>query len=521
MLFNSYGFLFVFLPVVLTVYYLLGRGGTAAGDAAASCDVTPRIGAGGAAASGSTAAASGGDFKSGTRRTSVWLLFVSLVFYASWSLKYLVLLLGSIAVNYCLSGEILRRRRSGEPGGGRLLFLAVMINIGLLCYYKYLPSVLSIAGLCAALPFFGGEAGAIPLGISYFTITQLLYLVDSYEGSVRERDIVGYALFVSFFPHLLAGPILFHRQMTTQWTDETRPVVDWENLSRGFILLVIGLTKKLMIADELSPYVAGCFSHTATLTMFEAQLAAVSYALELYFDFSGYSDMAVGIARMMNIKIPINFSSPLRASSLTEFWQRWHISLTNAIYALVYHPLLSWMGDFSFRSMSLAAFATLFVIGIWHGAGWGFMAVALLNSVGIVVNQWWRHKKYPMPKLLGHIMTLSFVLVNAVFFRAATIGDGVNVITGMLGARGVAFPKSVVDLAAQAGLSLTAGNVPGALPRYVFLLALCLCAFAPASTDVAERLRPTLLNAVIVATLFSIISLFFLTQPSEFLYFQF
>ena len=483
MLFNSYDFIFLFFPIVLGIYFFLGR-----------WEKHPWA--------------------------NVWLVLASLSFYGYWDKSYLPLLVGSILTNYALSWLILRARRNGALSQARgVFFLSLAFNLGLLGYYKYLDFLLKNLNRLGAN--FDLLSLVLPLGISFFTITQLLYLWDCYSGVTKEHGFVNYALFVSFFPHLLAGPILYHRQMMKQFNNPSLRRVDWENMSRGLTLFIIGLMKKVLIADTLSPYVGWGYSHTAELTLFSAWLVAISYMLQLYFDFSGYSDMAVGLARMMNLEIPINFNSPYRAANLINFWQRWHISLTNALTACIYMPMMRFLKTQTLTHVILAASLTMFLVGIWHGAGWTYVVFAFMNAGGIAVNYVWKAKHLPMPKILSHIVTLFYVLVTMVFFRAGSLPDAGRVLHAMLGANGVVWPQKIAHLGESLGLALPVGDVPGELPKAVFLLAILLVAFCPNSNQLTKKLRPSSRRVAILLAFAFWYAVLQLASVTEFLYFQF
>ncbi len=286
MLFNSYEFIFMFLPVSLAIYFLLNR-------------------------------------KRLTVGANTWLLFVSLFFYSWWNMKYLPLILGSILFNYAI-GTLLAE--SGAHKGKAvskkaILAFGLFANILFLGYFKYMDFFIgNVNGLFSAdLPLL---RIVLPLGISFFTITQIAFLVDSYEGLVKEKTLLSYALFVSFFPHLLAGPILHHKEMMPQFDALRSKVLNYKNLSLGLFLFFIGLFKKVVIADQLSAIVKAGFDTAPSLNFAEAWISSLSYTCQLYFDFSGYSDMAVGVGLMFNIVLPINFNSPYKAVNAIDFWKR-------------------------------------------------------------------------------------------------------------------------------------------------------------------------------------------------------
>ena len=463
MLFNSYEFIFLFFPIALSGYFFWGR-------------FTEKNWA------------------------NVWLALASFVFYGFWDWRYLPLLLGSIATNYVVAGLILRARRQSELKSAKLFFgVGLLFNVGLLGYYKYLDFLLDSLNVLGT--HFSLLNIVLPLGISFFTITQLLYLFDCYEGVANDHHPVNYALFVSFFPHLVAGPILYHRQMMKQFRDESLRRVNWDNMSSGLSMFVIGLVKKVLIADTLSPYVSAGYGNPVELTMLGAWLTAVAYMLQLYFDFSGYSDMAFGLARMMNIEIPVNFNSPYRAASLINFWRRWHISLTNAITACIYMPIMRGFKTRTTAHTIVAAFVSFFIVGIWHGAGWTYVVFALLNAGGIVMNYLWREVHCNMPKFAAHTLTLLYVLVTMVFFRAADVGDALTVLQTMVGGNAnIVEPPLEVIVAMVTAVALTA--------------------FSPNSNALIRRFRPSPIWAVFV-TAGLVCSLFMMSRPTEFLYLQF
>lgn len=477
MLFNSYEFIFGFLPAVLAGYFLLGR--------------TKK-----------------------SRWANVWLLAMSLLFYSYWNIKYLPLLLCSIIANYICSGYIMKYRQQEMVAACKFSFiLGLVFNIGLLCFFKYMDFFIANINWVA-----GSEIGLLhiilPLGISFFSITQLVYLVDCYEGVTKSRDFLDYSLFVCFFPHLLAGPILYHKPMMKQFADESNRRVNWENISRGATLFVIGLGKKVIIADSFIVYVQTGFAHPQELTFLTGWLTTVCYCFQLYFDFSGYSDMAVGLARMMNIDIPINFNSPYRAKNLINYWSRWHMSLTNTITSYLYTPILRSFQKMSFAQAMFATFMAMFIAGIWHGAGWTFVVFGTMHAAGLVVNHIWKHFHLWMPTFLSRIITLSWVAVALVFFRAEDISSACGVLTAMAGTQGIAPPNMQIS---QTSFSIFWGD----FPVIAFIIGAILICFAPNSNEIAKKLQPShYWKAVMLATVF-VLALLHLRTMTEFLYFQF
>ena len=484
MYFNSYEFIFLFLPVTIGGYFLLGK--TAASN-----------------------------------RANLWLLAAGLFFYGYWEIKYLPILLFSIVANFLIARFVTAAQQSGNRRQAKALFaIGILFNLLYLGYYKYTDFILAninlLCGTDIPLPHI-----VLPLGISFFTITQLVFLYDCYAGNVKQNGFCDYALFVSFFPHLLAGPILYHRAMMRQFRDDTLRRINWENMAAGLTLFVVGLAKKVIIADSLIEFVNSGFASADRLTLIHGWLVSLGYFVQLYFDFSGYSDMAIGMAKMMNINIPINFNAPFRAKSLIEFWQRWHISLTNAITGCLYQPLLRSFAEPTLRHVTLVSFVTFFIIGVWHGAGWTYVVFALLHAFGIAVNHFWRWYKLPMPRPLSHIITIVYILVTLVFFRADTVAQGFSVLKGMFGLQGVLVSEYMGAVFEKLfGVVLPTGHIFIAFPHQTFIPAILLMAFAPASVRAVKNLKPGLPLAVFVAAIF-IYAVSKLGERTDFLYFQF
>ncbi len=484
MLFNSYSFIFAFLPVTLAVYFLLGK-------------------------------------RREGRLANAWLALASLFFYGCWDVRFLPLLVGSILVNYFLGGRIISSRTAGAKGRGWFL-LGAAFNLGLLCWFKYMDFLIRNVDRLT-----GWEIPllhiVLPLGISFFTITQLVYLIGVcfYHEGKGERDFVSYALFVSFFPHLLAGPILYHKPMMRQIRDISLKSPRAESFARGIALFTIGLFKKVIIADPFIAPVAAGFNNAAGLSAADAWVLAAAYALQLFFDFSGYSDMAVGAARMLNIDIPVNFRAPFRARSLSDFWSRWHMSLTMTIMSYIHTPLIRMKKKLTIGWMIFSTMVTMTVIGIWHGSGGTFVVFGVLQGIGLSVNQIWKHYHLPMPSFLGHLLTLAFVAASMVIFRAENLAQAALVYQAMAGMGG--GTAHVLDWGAEA-LTVHWGAppftyLPGDL--WVPLLAVLLIVFCPESNELVKKhFRPTVRWAVALACMF-VFSVLHFTQVTAFLYFQF
>ncbi|MGL6119911.1 MAG: MBOAT family O-acyltransferase, partial [Fusobacteriaceae bacterium] len=367
MLFNSFVFIFLFLPITLIVYFLLNNYGK-------------------------------------EKLAKAWLVLGSLYFYSYFNYKYTYLIVLSIFVNYCI-GNILNEKKSVKRTiyTKSYFIVGLIFNIGMLFYFKYydffignMNSVLKINLPILKL--------MLPLGISFFTFQQLSFLIDSYKGKSQKYDFLSYSLFVTFFPQLIAGPIVLPEEMLPQFENHDNKKINYENINRGLYLFSIGLAKKVLIADSISPFADAGFDKMTSLTFIEGWLTSISYTMQLYFDFSGYCDMAMGIALMFNIILPLNFNSPYKSTSIQEFWKRWHMTLGRFLTNYLYIPLGgNRKGELkTLRNLSIVFLAS----GIWHGAGWNFIIWGALHGLAILIHRTWKNKGYKMPALLGWAITL-------------------------------------------------------------------------------------------------------------------
>jgi D-alanyl-lipoteichoic acid acyltransferase DltB (MBOAT superfamily) len=440
-LFNSYPFLFVFLPVVL-----------------------------------------GGCFVLASRRAQwvvPWLVLASLVFYGWWDWRHVPLLVCSIAFNYVV-GEIIARRGGASRGRSRwLLAFAVAANLGLLGYFKYAGFFAANADALLDVGWHF-DALVLPLGISFFTFTQIAYLVDVYREPTHYR-FLHYALFVTYFPHLIAGPILHHREMMPQFRNERRYRLDFDNVAAGLTLLAIGLFKKTVLADGIAPYSAPVFesaSHGYAPGLVEAWGAALAFGLQLYFDFSAYSDMAVGLSKMFGIALPVNFESPYKAKSIIEFWRRWHITLSRFLRQYLYFPLGGNRHGTLRRHANLLV--TMVLGGLWHGAAWTFVAWGALHGVALMINHAWRDVRSRLGRgpdwlrkievAIGAIATFVAVFAGWVLFRAEDLSSAVAILRGMSGLNGAPIPPPWLVEIAAAGRWLVQQEwgLPIALRGWIF-----------------------------------------------------
>jgi len=354
-----------------------------------------------------------------------WLVVASLFFYGWWNPAHLPLIGASIGVNFWLAHRIQR-----ATNRHRWLVSGVAANLALLGVFKYADFILRTLAETGWVPPL--QLGlALPLGISFFTFTQIAFLVDVGRNKAREPSLDNYALFVTFFPHLLAGPIIHHSEMMPQFQSSTNKRVDWQNVASGLFLLAIGLAKKVFLADPLVPLVAAGFDHATTIGTSQAWLSALAYTMQIYFDFSGYTDMALGAALIFNIRLPVNFDSPYRSLDLRDFWHRWHMTLSRFLREYVYVPL---GGNRAGDSRVLANLMLTFLLGgLWHGAAWTFVCWGALHGLGLCVIRLWRRTGRSLPRSAAWAATFAFVVVTWVFFRAHSPGDAWAIVRAMAG----------------------------------------------------------------------------------------
>ena len=428
MLFNSYEFLFFFLPVTVVVFFAL----------------------------------------SGLRllwAAAAWLAVVSIFFYGYWSPRYVILLVTSIAANFSAGHAILNCRSANRQNTAyRLLVLAVLGNLAALGYFKYANFFVDSLNNAAHANISLAPI-VLPIGISFFTFTQIAFLVDTYRGKVHESRFVPYTLFVTFFPHLIAGPVLHHAEMMPQFARDDTYRFKLNNFVIGVAFFSIGLFKKVVLADGIQPFVGPVFETDPghVLTLVEAWGGALAYTLQLYFDFSGYSDMAIGLSKMINIDLPLNFNSPYKAINIADFWRRWHMTLSRFLRDYLYISLGGNRKGPLRRYINLSI--TMLLGGLWHGAGWTFVIWGGLHGLFLIVHQLWEatcmkfvghgsEKSTAVARMFSALLTFLCVVVAWVFFRATSLDAALGVLRGMLGLNGVVLPlewQGLLDLSAPPG----------------------------------------------------------------------
>jgi alginate O-acetyltransferase complex protein AlgI len=368
----------------------------------------------------------------------IWLVAVSLFFYAYWDLKYLPLIIGSMLFNFIVGKNLAKTFNNSlnesppsfwQNGRKLLLVAGIAINLLLLGYYKYtdflLTNVNAVFG-SAYQPFHI----LLPLAISFFTFTQIVYLVDSYRGETARYSLLNYTLFVTFFPHLIAGPIVHHQQLMPQFESRWTLSLRYSNILKGLLIFSIGLFKKVVIADTFAVWATAGFDGEQSLNFFSAWATSLSYTFQLYFDFSGYCDMAIGASLLFNIRLPINFNSPYRALDIQDFWRRWHITLSNFLRDYLYIPLGgNRCGEYR---AYLNLFITFILGGLWHGATWMFVIWGAMHGAALLVHRFWRAMHFSLPSPLAWFVTFIFVNIAWVFFRAKSLSDAHRVLSGMM-----------------------------------------------------------------------------------------
>jgi alginate O-acetyltransferase complex protein AlgI len=501
MLFNSAIFIFGFFPIVFLIYWGLHRAGK------------------------SQAALS-------------FLVPASLVFYAYWNPPFVLLLVGSILFNFVFGNYIAQGKRQRA-----VLTLAIMVNLALLCWFKYALMLAETINITTGTAFNPGDI-FLPLGISFFTFHQITYLIDIYKKKISPVGFRNYALYVGFFPQLIAGPIVRAWEIIPQFEKFTGNKKFWRNMAVGSGFFITGLFKKVFIADTLALYATPVFEMAKVgqkLTFFDGWSGALAYTFQLYFDFSGYSDMAIGIALMLGFVLPINFLSPYKSTSIIEFWRRWHITMSRFFRDYLYIPLGGNHGPTSHKIFNLTV--TMFLAGLWHGAGWTFAAWGLLHGLYLTINHLftsWRVKSRPNLNVYAltyiipaHALTMLTVVIGWVLFRAENFGAAMRIFKAMSGADGVTLPLRFSEWLGTEGW-LRAAEInerwisTSSVAFFWIIAAYTLCLTLPASVEYFEledsdiKLKFTLNKKMaLVLAIMGVIALFSMQRISEFLYFQF
>jgi len=522
LLFNSYQFIFVFFPATLALYFLVARFGRTA--------------------------------KLGT------ILAASLFFYGWWDVRFLALLALSILGNYAIGQRLTREVEKENAGAGRAwLVLGVTLNLVVLGVFKYANFFAQNVDWVAGTHFTFGHI-ILPLGISFFTFEQIGYLADIKRGHIYRADLLSYAVFVSFFPRLVAGPILRYSEIEPQLTPLGKSRFSMDDLAIGLTIFFIGLCKKAFLADGIAPFVAPTFSAATgghSVDFFVAWGGVLAYTCQLYFDFSGYSDMAIGAARCFGIKFPVNFASPYKAGNIVEFWRRWHMTLSRFLRDYVYITL---GGN---RRGPIRRYANLFITmllgGLWHGANWTFVCWGGLHGSYLMINHGWnaaavraswlgRLRASLAWRIFAHLLTFFAVVVGWVFFRSPDFGTAIHLLAGMSGLHGAMLPDGLQFLfgplrgeLGHLGITFGMGSGSTLLATYGWVAALLAVAFLmPNTQEFLARYQPSLVASgldhtkhilygrwsfspawAVAGGALAFVGVISITRVSEFLYWQF
>lgn len=482
MLFNSYIFTFVFLPLALFGYHLLNH-------------------------------------YAKYQLAKLFLIVMSLWFYGYFHIEYLLIIMTSIFLNYLLASFLHKTKRRKL-----CLWLGIGMNVGILFHFKYMDFFIQNVNtlFSANVPLL---KLLLPLGISFFTFQQISFIIDSYKNPSLHYSKLDYTLFVVFFPQLIAGPIVTHDEMIPQFNDAEKKRWSSDDFALGITAFAYGLAKKVLIADTFGNFVNYGFSHISSLGALNAIFVAVSYTIQIYFDFSGYCDMATGIAKMFRFNLPMNFNSPYKSFSVTEFWKRWHMTLTRFLRNYVYIPL-GGNRKGKYRTY-LNVWLVFLISGIWHGANYTFIIWGILHGSVMVIERIYKERMKRLHPALAWIMTFAFINIAWIFFRADSVGDAFAMIKQIMMLQ---FTPISLDMITSANCiaieklisynSYYYSELRTAYPIIMQLIVLFIILFCKNTNERINDFKPSLRNAIVVTLLlfYSIISL---SQISTFLYFNF
>jgi len=483
MLFNSYEFLILFLPITFFIFFYLSR-------------------------------------VSFIRLRQFFLLASSLFFYGWWKPIYLPILVFSILINFYIGKNILIANKKYQ----KKLFLIVGLSLDIivLLYFKYTNFFIGnfnfILGTNLDLLKI-----SLPLAISFFTFQQIAYLTDCYQEKTKEYNLLNYAVFVSFFPQLIAGPIVHHKEMMPQFS-KLNNKIDANNIVLGIFIFGIGIFKKVVLADKFAIWANAGFDTSNLLTFFEAWVISISYTFQLYFDFSGYTDMAIGIALLFNVVLPFNFNSPYKAKNIQEFWNKWHITLSRFLKDYIYIPLGGNRKGIikTYRNLM----ATFILGGFWHGAEWTFLFWGFLHGLAIIINRVWNKVGIKFNKYVSWFITFNFLNLTWIFFRAKDWQDAIRILRAMIGLEGIKLPyflsknfSSLNDFGVESFDLLSNINGDYFTISWILIGFIIVLIFEN-SNKMLLSFKLTLNSSIFIFILYSV-SFLNLNEFSEFLYFNF
>lgn len=486
MLFNSYIFILVFLPLCLVGYFTLNH------------------------------------FKK-YKLANAFLLGMSCWFYGYFNFRYLIIIISSVLVNFIIYKcmDICKTNYQRKS----LLISGLIFNIGLIFYFKYFNFFIDNfnAIFHTTLQF---EKILLPLGISFFTFQQISFVIDAYRKEVPHYSFIEYAVFVTYFPQLIAGPIVTHDELIPQIKDENKRKFDWQNFSMGIYAFVLGLAKKILIADILGNVVNVGFSDIANLNTTNAIITMLSYTFQIYFDFSGYCDMAIGLAKMMNIDLPINFNSPYKAFTIVEFWERWHITLTRFFTKYIYIPL---GGNRKGKNRTYLNILIVFIVsGLWHGAAWTFIVWGLLHGIFSIITRHFKNFFKKLHPAFSWLVTFLFINLTWVIFRADTLLDALQFFKNLLSFNFGGISQDILNCFQLREITTPLNilfptlliNYPKIILIVYFIISLYIVLNCQTTVEKMKKFKPTVMNCVMLAILllWCIVSF---TSISTFLYFNF
>ncbi len=477
MIFSSYKFLFLFLPVVAGGYGILNK------------------------------------FKF-YYLSKIWLILASMFFYSQGSPDFFPFFMGSVFANYVV-GSALCRLQGDENRLQRKLLLAagVLGNVFLLGYYKYYDFFVENLNALTGTDFVLKNI-ALPIGISFFTFQLIAFLVDSYRGETREYHVLDYLLFITFFPQLIVGPIVHHKEIAPQFEDTRNMKINYNNIALGIFVFSIGCAKKMLLADPLNNSAAAFYAQiNPDITLLESWFYTIAYSVSYYFDLSGYTDMAIGLGLLFNIHLPENFNAPFRARNFQVYWQRQHMTLSRFLGTYVFKNVFR-KGN-KWRNYYVATMITFLVSGIWHGAGWNFIIWGIMNGILVCIAAYLSYNKKEPPYFIGVTTTFFFIVLTRVIFVASNLQDTWTVYRAMFGFPAF-FSSGILNAFRRICLFVTHHQKDG----IIVFIGLLICWFAPTTKTLSEKFKPNLLCFAYAAILLAI-CLAKMNQVVQFLYFQF
>lgn len=473
MIFSTYTFIFVFLPITLFGFRLL-------------------------------------SYLGWMNAAKLWLVLASIYFYAKGSGTFVFLFIADILLNFVIGSLMMKASAKQAVWTKRLLLTAgLLLNIGFLGYYKYSNFAIENMNLLTGGAFPLLEI-VLPLGISFFTFQLIAYQVDCYRGITKETPLLEFLLFITFFPQLIVGPIVHHSDLIPQFRDRKVGFFNGANMILGIFLFSMGCAKKIMLADPLTNYAAGFYADVAAGDTITAWISSVGYSISYYFDLSGYADMALGLALMFNIRLPHNFNSPYKARNFREYWQRWHMTLSKFLSDYIFRSFYrKGSGSFNFY---FSVMMTFFVSGFWHGAGWQFIVWGIVNGVFVCLSHMMYRNKWQLPFLLAWLMTFAGIVGTRILFVSDSLSESVIVFRKLFSWSdfvSVGFLEQATNYAANHAYLLA-----------LLLIGMAICFFAPNSGQITQDFQPRARHALAAACMLGI-SLAQMTSVSNFLYFQF